>query len=186
MYTYLLQNGALWEMRLVHCGICELGQLWSGSLMQVYMGYHGNIHLCHGWDTFVMQRTYAISCCDNQSGLWFYIKMPPYQCRESHCEDKTVVRSSYVYWIRAPFVLVYTRGVTACSLYKQAHEFALLTIRKLVYLRTGIKINFQMAIQILGTTDTYSKTTLLCCSYISCFWWYIPLLWRHNDSDGVK
>ena len=25
MCTFLLQNGALWDMGLVHCGICEMG-----------------------------------------------------------------------------------------------------------------------------------------------------------------
>ena len=45
---------------------------------------------------------------------WFNIKMPSYQCRKSHCGDKTVLRPSYLhneisfidkmaslYWIRA-------------------------------------------------------------------------------------
>ena len=27
MHTFLLQNGALWDMGLVHCGICEVSQL---------------------------------------------------------------------------------------------------------------------------------------------------------------
>ena len=27
MYTFLLQNGALWDMRQVHSGICEIGPL---------------------------------------------------------------------------------------------------------------------------------------------------------------
>ena len=26
--TFLLQNGALWDIRLVRCGICELDLLW--------------------------------------------------------------------------------------------------------------------------------------------------------------
>ena len=30
-------------------------------------------------------------------GPWFNIKMSSYQCRKSHCGDKTVVRSSYVH-----------------------------------------------------------------------------------------
>ena len=30
-------------------------------------------------------------------GLWFNIKMPPYQCRKSHCGDKIVLRSSYLH-----------------------------------------------------------------------------------------
>ena len=53
-----------------------------------------------------------------RSGPWFNIKTPSYQCRESHCGDKTVVRSSYLhngisytgkmislYWIRAQYTL---------------------------------------------------------------------------------
>ena len=31
------------------------------------------------------------------TGPWFNIKMPSYQYRKSHCGDKTVVRSSYLY-----------------------------------------------------------------------------------------
>ena len=47
-------------------------------------------------------------------GPWFNIKMPFYQCRKSHCGDKTILRPSYLhngisytdkmtslYWIRA-------------------------------------------------------------------------------------
>ena len=48
-----------------------------------------------------------------KSGAWFNIKMPSYQYRKSHCEDKTILRPSYLhngifytgkmtslYWIR--------------------------------------------------------------------------------------
>ena len=30
MCTFLLQNGAWWDMGLVHCGICATGQCGSG------------------------------------------------------------------------------------------------------------------------------------------------------------
>ena len=34
---------------------------------------------------------------DKSSGPWFNIEMSSYQCRKSHCGDKTVVRSSYLH-----------------------------------------------------------------------------------------
>ena len=50
----------------------------------------------------------------NQEVGWFNIKMPSYQYRKSHCEDKTILRPSYhqngisytgkmtsLYWVRA-------------------------------------------------------------------------------------
>ena len=52
----------------------------------------------HRWDTLAL----APVLCQHQSsylwpGPWFYIKMSSYQCRKSHCGDKTVVRSSYLH-----------------------------------------------------------------------------------------
>ena len=65
-----------------------------------------------GWETNGIELHVG---WETRSGSWFNIKMPYYQCRKSHCEDKTVVRSSYLhngisytgkmtslYWIRAP------------------------------------------------------------------------------------
>ena len=58
--------------------------------------------------------------CYPGPGPWFNIKMSSYQYRESHCGDKTVVRSSYLhngvsyagkmqslYWIRALFFVCF-------------------------------------------------------------------------------
>ena len=60
----------------------------------------------------------AMSCFKKLPGPWFNLKMSSYQCRKSHCGDKTVVRSSYLnngisytgkmtslYWIRAQDII---------------------------------------------------------------------------------
>ena len=44
MCTFLLQNGALWDMEMVHCGICATGLLnlnwrWKSSLTGDYAPY---------------------------------------------------------------------------------------------------------------------------------------------------
>ena len=78
--------------------------LWGWGAGVVGVGGGGLIH------HFGLAMPYGVK----DLGPWFNIKMSSYQCRKSHCGDKTVVRSSYLhngisytgkmsslYWIRA-------------------------------------------------------------------------------------
>ena len=68
-------------------------------------------------------------------GPWFNIKMTSYQYRKSHCEDKTILRPSYLhngifytgkttslYWIRAQFAIARINFQIPCHVVKLLHH----------------------------------------------------------------
>ena len=72
------------------------------------------INIKHGDETGYSERKRSITWRHKYAGSWFNIKMSSYQCRKSHCGDKTILRPSYLhngisytskmtsfYWIRA-------------------------------------------------------------------------------------
>ena len=88
MCTFLLQNVAFWDMRLLHCGIYELGQLLQ--LIAAHSVPWPLFHLLCHWAVCPLVAIWG-------PGPRFNIKMSSYQYRKSHCGDKTVVRSSYLH-----------------------------------------------------------------------------------------
>ena len=92
---------------------------WSNDDLDLWqqMVSLGNRELHHRLNTNL-----CTNCANNNynslPGPWFNIKITSYQCRKSHCGDKTVIRSSYLhngishtgkmsslYWIRAQYVI---------------------------------------------------------------------------------
>ena len=54
-----------------------------------------NIHNWLSWNGSIIIKLLFLICMNQ--GAWFNSQMSSYQCRKSHCGDKTVVRSSYLH-----------------------------------------------------------------------------------------
>ena len=91
-------KGACWES-LNHARLCKWHAFW--------------MNWRHAWKhkkqstnstSFSFFLVSSSAAKTSPAGPWFNIKMLSYQYTKSHCEDKTVVRSTSLYWIR-PLVL---------------------------------------------------------------------------------
>ena len=72
---------------------------WINSLKKVcwFLTDKTNIGSCYGLVSSGNQLCMACTKSDQGPGLHFNIKVSPYHYGKSHCGDKTVVRSSYLY-----------------------------------------------------------------------------------------
>ena len=73
--TFLLQNNALWDIRLVHCGICEISQwLWSLNVVNRYT-LEWTLNRFY-WTILLETRCHTIDVCGPlRSNLWFHISI---------------------------------------------------------------------------------------------------------------